>query len=70
MAARVMIDPELCIGSGECVRLVPTAFWLDEKRGVSVTRPGAGDVPNHLLYDAENGCPTGAITIGDETSER
>lgn len=65
MTARVAIDPDLCIGSGECVRLVPVAFRLDEALGVSVPLPGAGDVEPEWLYGAEAGCPTGAITIGD-----
>lgn len=66
MASRVVIDPELCIGSGECVRLIPTAFKLDNDLGVSVPLPSARDVPRDLLDDAESGCPTGAITILDE----
>lgn len=66
MASRVVIDPDLCIGSGDCVRLIPTAFRLDEELGVSVPLPGARDVPRERLFDAESGCPTGAITILDE----
>jgi ferredoxin len=66
VASRVVIDPDLCIGSGECVRLIPTAFRLDAELGVSVTLPGARDVPRELLLHAERGCPTGAITTLDE----
>lgn len=63
MSARVIIDPDLCIGSAECNRLVPEAFLLDEDLGISVTLPGAEDVERDRLYAAEAGCPTGAITI-------
>jgi ferredoxin len=63
MPARVLIDPDLCIGSAECNRLVPEAFVLDETLGVSVPLPGAGLIDPERLYDAEAGCPTGAITI-------
>ncbi len=63
MGARVIIDPDLCIGSAECNRLVPEAFLLDEDLGISVTLPGAEDVDRDRLYAAEAGCPTGAITI-------
>ncbi len=70
MTAQVVIDPDLCIGSGECVRLVPVAFRLDEDLGVSVPLPGAGDVEIELLYAAEGGCPTGAIRIGDVETGR
>lgn len=65
MASRVVIDPDLCIGSGECVRSIPTAFRLDDDLGVSVPLPGARDVPRDRLFDAEGGCPTGAITVLD-----
>ena len=68
MASRVVIDPDMCIGSGECVRLVPTAFRLDEDLGVSVPLPGARVVPAEVLYDAESGCPTGAISVLDEAA--
>jgi ferredoxin len=69
MPARVIIDPDLCIGSGECNRLVPEAFLLDETLGISVPLPGAGLVDRDRLYDAEAGCPTGAITIdADDTA--
>ena len=70
MPAEVVIDPDLCIGSGECVRLAPVAFRLDEEQGVSVPRPGAGEVDIELLYAAEDGCPTGAIRIGDTETGR
>ena len=63
MPARVIIDPDLCIGSAECNRLVPEGFLLDETLGVSVPLPGAGLIDRERLYDAEAGCPTGAITI-------
>jgi ferredoxin len=63
MGARVIIDPDLCIGSAECNRLVPEAFLLDEDLGISVTLPGADHVERDRLYAAEAGCPTGAITI-------
>jgi ferredoxin len=62
----VVIDPDQCIGSGECVRLIPSAFRLDEDLGISVPLPAARDVPPEQLFDAESGCPTGAITILEE----
>ena len=37
----VSVDPELCIGSAECVRLLPAAFQIDESRGVSAPLPAA-----------------------------
>ena len=43
MTIRMTVDEDLCIGSGDCVRLLPQAFVIDEARGVSVPLPGAGD---------------------------
>jgi ferredoxin len=63
MATSVSIDPELCIGSGECGRLVPAAFKLDEHLGVSVPLEGARDAPLDLLARAARTCPGSAITV-------
>lgn len=62
--ARVTIDPDLCIGSGDCVRLVPDAFRIDERRGVSTPLPGAATADPDLLAEAAFNCPTHAIEIG------
>lgn len=66
MAPRVIIDPDLCIGSAECNRLVPEAFRLDDDLGVSVPLPGADSVDRERLDTAESACPTGAITISPD----
>jgi ferredoxin len=63
MPVRIIVDPDLCIGSTECNRLAPEAFLLDEELGVSVPLPGAELADLDRLHDAEAGCPTGAITI-------
>ena len=63
---RVRVDPDLCVGTGDCWRIAPDAFIEDEARGVSVARPGAGNVPRALLDEAAFNCPTRAITVDDE----
>ena len=63
---RVRVDPDLCIGTGDCWRLVPDAFVLDAPRGVSVPRPGAAKADRALLDEAAFNCPTRAITVEDE----
>lgn len=63
MSTHVSVDPDLCIGSGDCVRLVPAAFQIDETRGVSVPLDGAGAQDRELLLRAARGCPTQAIRI-------
>ncbi len=62
-AVRVTVDPELCIGTGECVRLVPSAFRIDESRGVSIPLDGAAATDRDLLEEAAFNCPTRAITV-------
>jgi ferredoxin len=63
---RVTIDPDLCIGSGDCVRLLPGAFQLDEGLGVSTPLPGAATADADLLAEAAFNCPTHAIEIGEQ----
>lgn len=63
MTDRVEVDPELCIGSGNCVHLAPKAFELDAD-GVAVpVDPGA--VSDDRLRLAARSCPTGAIRVND-----
>lgn len=57
------VDPDLCIGSGDCVRLVPTAFRIDEDQGVSIPLAGAATTEIELLVRAAYGCPTQAIRV-------
>ena len=66
MAVSVSIDPEYCIGSGDCVRLAPAAFELNDDTGVSVPLPAARQTPVDLLLKAAQGCPTQAIRVVDE----
>jgi len=62
----VRVDPDLCIGTGDCARLVPTAFQIDKLRGVSVPLPGAATTARELLEEAAFNCPTRAITVGGD----
>jgi ferredoxin len=69
MPVRASVDPELCIGSGDCVRLLPGAFQIDESLGVSVPLPEAGGADVRLLLRARAACPTQAIAIDDENGD-
>lgn len=64
--ARVKVDPELCVGTAECVRLAPQAFEIDEDRGVSVPQSGAATTDLDILTEAAFNCPTRAITVDGE----
>jgi ferredoxin len=59
----VTIDPDLCIGSGDCVRLLPGAFELLDTAGVSVPRAGAATADEAMVLRAAVGCPTQAIRV-------
>jgi ferredoxin len=69
MEPEVTVDPELCIGSGDCVRLLPAAFRIDESLGVSVPQPGAAMQDRRLLLRARSNCPTHAIEMTDTNGE-
>lgn len=69
MGLQVGIDPELCIGSGDCVRLLPDAFRIDESLGISVPLPGAAVADRVLLLRARRNCPTHAIEVRDANGD-
>lgn len=60
---RVEVDPDLCIGSGDCVRAVPAAFDLDEDLGIAIPRSGAAAADVGDLLEAARACPTQAIRV-------
>jgi ferredoxin len=59
----VTIDPDLCIGSGDCNRVAPEAFELRDDLGVSVPLPAAADTDVERLHRAAIACPTQAIRV-------
>ena len=59
------VDPELCIGTAECVRLLPEAFRIDEARGVAAPTAAASLADPVRLAEALRACPTGAIALAD-----
>ena len=63
MNLEVAIEPDLCIGSGDCVRLLPAAFSLDDAAGVAVPREGARTADEETVLRAALGCPTQAIRV-------
>lgn len=63
MSIDVTVNPDLCIGSGDCVRILPTAFQIDEEENVSVPLDGAGDQDPERLKLAAFTCPTQSIRL-------
>jgi ferredoxin len=70
MSGQVSVNPELCIGSGECVRLLPASFRIDESLGASVPLAGAARAERAALLRARDSCPTHAIEIADENGDQ
>ena len=64
MAYKITIDKDKCIGCGTCVALCPKNFYLGND-GKARTKE---DTTNSLdcNQDAENNCPTEAISINEE----
>lgn len=63
----VTVDPDLCVGTADCVRIAPAAFQLNEELGISEVQPGAQSTDIELLIQAAQQCPTLAIrVVGDD----
>jgi ferredoxin len=60
---RVEVDRMVCMRSGDCARLAPQAFTIDEEEIAVVTDPSA--VGEDTLRLVERNCPSGAISVED-----
>ncbi len=61
---RIEIDRDVCIGSGNCIRLARGVFALDDEDTATVVDPDAASEED--IRRAESSCPTAAITVYDE----
>lgn len=61
--SQVTVNPDLYIGSAECVRILPSGFQIDEARGLSVSQPAATSADPALLAEVVRSCPTGAVRV-------
>lgn len=66
MTARVRIDADRCVGSGDCAFTAPTAFEVDEDTGRARLLPGADELDATTLQRAAYACPTQAIGVAPE----
>jgi len=61
MSVRVIVDPDACIGSGECVAEDPDAIELDDSGCARVKLASLDEARAETLCAV---CPVGALAIG------
>jgi ferredoxin len=62
---RIVVDRDLCIGSGDCVDAEPEVFALDDDGKAFVIDPDAATAEE--VIDAARNCPVTAIfVIGED----
>jgi ferredoxin len=61
MLVQLIVDPDACIGSGECVALAPEAIELDGQGIADVIVSEIEEERAKLLCDT---CPVGALSMG------
>ncbi len=62
------VDRNLCIGSGDCVRLAPKTFQLDTESKSVVIAQGVDS--DDALKEAAQTCPVAAIILTDPTGKQ
>ena len=60
MFVRLIVDPDACIGSAECVALDPEAIELDEHGTAHVL---LSELEEHRAKQLCDVCPIGALSI-------
>jgi ferredoxin len=65
----VRIDREMCIGSGNCIKVAPDLFELDDS-SVCIFTPAAESVPRPKVLDACEVCPVQALIVTDSTGKQ
>lgn len=65
----VRIDRPTCIGSGNCVKVAPEVFELDDSSIVTF-RQDATDIDRDRLVEACDVCPVDALIVHDEKGRR
>ena len=66
---KVHVNPQVCAGFGVCLGLCPEVFELHDD-GYAIVR--VAEVPRELedaIRDAVGQCPSGAISLMDDTGE-
>jgi ferredoxin len=67
LTLEIRIDPEKCMGSGNCSFWAPGTFDLGED-GIAIVTDPEGD-PEDKIVVAAKGCPTQAIGVTKDGQE-
>ena len=59
----VMVDRLKCQGTGYCVKIAPRLFKLEGEGPAEVQRDRIADIDPDLVTEAEDACPTRAISV-------
>ena len=62
---RAYVNPDLCIGCGLCVSILPEVFQLNAE-GISEVYAEMPEDKHEEVYEAVDSCPVKAISIIDE----
>jgi ferredoxin len=65
----VTIDRSVCIGSGNCVKVAPDLFQLDDEATASFA-PGTGSPSRTHVIETCQVCPVEALTVTDAGGEQ
>jgi ferredoxin len=58
----LLVDRDVCFGSGECVLMAPDVFELDQT-GIARVRADAGAMDPDAADRVASNCPSGAISV-------
>lgn len=65
----VIIDREACIGSGNCVKVAPALFDLDDE-SICAFGPKAAATDRAEVLEACEVCPVEALVVRDDSGEQ
>jgi ferredoxin len=62
---KVVVDFDLCASNAVCMSIAPEIFEVRDDGFLYILNENPGPDLEASLLDAVNGCPTGAISIGE-----
>lgn len=65
MGYRVRVDPDICIGTTQCVEAAPSAYTMNDAHTMARPLPQGSD---EAILEGARACPVEAIIITDEES--